>query len=355
MRTQLPNRILEEISSKRGVMGKVTAREVARAAGVSASTVDRVLNNRGGVDKAKEAAVLEAARRLRLDRALDLRAARTLRVAAFIQAPDNPFHAALQAAIEAENHGPNPYNIQTRIHHIAPRLTAAQIARVGEVAARHDAAILCIAHDDRLAVGLAGLVAAGRPVVTLATEIRCPGALYVGPDNRASGRVAGDLVGRLLGGAGGEIMVIAGHLSMLGHAERVAGFDEVLAARYPACRVVAQVESHDQADLAADLTWRELKRRPGLCAIYNAAVGASAVAQALKGHGRTGDVVLVGHELTADSRPLLASGAIDALIDQDPALEIQTAIAAIARRYGRALDEAAPPFTPLRIVMRENC
>ncbi|SCX85300.1 substrate-binding protein domain-containing protein [Paracoccus tibetensis] len=223
------------------------------------------------------------------------------------------------------------------------------------MAARHDAVILCIAHDDRLAAGLAGLVAAGRPVVTLATEIRCPGAIYVGPDNRQSGRVAGDMVGRLLGAAGGEVLVIAGHLSMLGHAERVAGFDEVLTARYPTCRVVARVESHDQADLAADLTWRELQRHPGIRAIYNAAVGASAVAAALAARGRAQEVVLVGHELTEDSRPLLASGAIDALIDQDPALEIQTAIAAIARRHGRVPDGPVVPFTPLRIVMRENC
>lgn len=335
-------------------MRKVTARDVARAAGVSASTVDRVLNNRGGVNKAKEAAVLEMARRLRLDRALDLRAARTLRVAAFIQSPENPFHAALQTAIEAENHGPDPYNIETRIHHIAPRLTAAQVARVGEIAANHDAVILCIAHDDRLAAGLSGLIAAGTPVIAVATEIRCPGAIYVGPDNRQSGRVAGDLVGRLLGRAGGEVLVIAGHLSMLGHAERVEGFHQVLAARHPACRVVACVESHDQADLAADLTWRELQR-PGIRAIYNAAVGNSAVSRALSARGRAGEVVLVGHELTTDNRPLLASGAIDALIDQDPSLEIQIAIAIIARHYGRAQDVTDAPFTPLRIVMRENC
>ena len=41
--------------------------DVARLAEVSPATVDRVLNNRGGVKPEKEARVLSAARRLKLD------------------------------------------------------------------------------------------------------------------------------------------------------------------------------------------------------------------------------------------------------------------------------------------------
>ena len=93
---------LEEISSTVDA-GKATARDVAKAAGVSLSTVDRVLNGRGGVAADKERRVLEWARKLRLDRALDQRAARTLRIAVLIQPPENPFHAAIQAAFKAAN------------------------------------------------------------------------------------------------------------------------------------------------------------------------------------------------------------------------------------------------------------
>lgn len=44
---------------------KTTANDVARAAGVSASTVDRVLNGPGGVDPDKERRVVEWARKLK--------------------------------------------------------------------------------------------------------------------------------------------------------------------------------------------------------------------------------------------------------------------------------------------------
>ena len=91
---------------------KTTAKDVALAAGVSASTVDRVLNGRGGVDPDKERRVIEWARKLKLDRALRHRVARTLRIAVLIQSPDNPFYAEVQNAFAAANRAYGDFNMQ---------------------------------------------------------------------------------------------------------------------------------------------------------------------------------------------------------------------------------------------------
>ncbi|MFV0385790.1 LacI family DNA-binding transcriptional regulator [Paracoccus sp. (in: a-proteobacteria)] len=334
---------------------KVTAQDVAREAGVSASTVDRVLNNRGGVSEAKERRVFAAARRLRLDRALDPRDARTLRVAAFVQPPSNPFHGALTAAMQAQNRGPNPFNIQIRIFHADTARPAATASHVRAAGADHDAVIVSLAHDDGLAQVLHGLIAAGKPVVTLATDIRCRGAIYIGPDNTRSGRLAAELMGRFLGRDGGEVIVIAGLFDMIGQQERCDGFRTVLADRFPACRIAGVFESRERGDLAGDHVFRALRGNPEIRGIYNASAGARAVADALSRLGRTGEVAFITHELTNDRRTLLRAGAIDAVIDQNPRLEVETALREIAAVYRRTDADSLPKVTPVDIFMRENC
>ncbi|HMQ41524.1 MAG TPA: LacI family DNA-binding transcriptional regulator [Paracoccus sp. (in: a-proteobacteria)] len=334
---------------------KTTAEDVAREAGVSASTVDRVLNGRGGVSKAKEQRVYAAARRLKLDRALNPREARTLRVAAFIQPPANVFHAALKRAIARENRGPNPFNIQIRVFHVDPARPTEAARLVRQVGAAHDALMVCAAHDDRLARVLDGFIAAGMPVVALATDIRCPGAIYVGPDNYRSGRLAGELMGRLLGRQGGEVIVIAGLLAMIGQQERHAGFRDVLRERHPLCKVTTLRESGERGHVAGDLVRRALRLSPRIGGIYNSCAGVGAIAEALHRAGRQGDVVFIAHELTENRRSLLESGAVDVLIDQNPQLEIEAALRAIAGAFGRLDPPPGPTVTPVTILTRENC
>ena len=334
---------------------KVKAVDVAREAGVSASTVDRVLNGRGGVSSDKERRVYAAARHLKLDRALESRSARTLRVAAFLLPSPNPFHAALKGAIDAQNKGPNPFNIQTKVFHVDPAKSRRYLDDLGRIAGDYDALMVCLPHSGALADLLDHIGASGRPVVTLATDIGATRATYVGPDNYQSGRLAGDLVGRLMGTDGGEVLLVVGFLSMTGQAERRLGFEEVLSDRHPACRIVEICESKDDGPIAGDLVHAALKRHPAVRGIYNAAAGAEPIVEVLTRLGRARDVVFVTHELTDQRRALLRGGQIDAVIDQDPVLEVAVALRAIAAAYGRAEVTSSATETPVRIVMRENC
>ena len=59
---------------------KTIIADIAAAAGVSTATVDRVLNRRGGVSPEKEGRVLEWSRKLQVDRDLERRPTRILRI-----------------------------------------------------------------------------------------------------------------------------------------------------------------------------------------------------------------------------------------------------------------------------------
>lgn len=335
---------------------KPTARDVARDAGVSLATVDRVLNNRGGVAPDKERRVVLAARRLKLDRMLDFRAARTLRIAVLIQPPSNPFHAALAAAVETENRGPNPFNFQFSVFHTDPGRPNQTARLIDRIAGRHDALMICAAPQPDIAGALKRYGADGKPVVALATDLGdAVPHVYVGPDNTQTGRVAGDLMGRLVGPGGGDILVIVGLLSMTGHRQRREGFRAVLAERYPQCTISAELESAELGDRAGSLVAAALSRNPGIRGIYNASAGAQHVTDILRRTGRSGSVVVMTHELTDDRRRLLRRGDIDAVLDQNPALVIQTAAEAIAARLGRLDPGPRATITPVHIHMQENC
>lgn len=334
---------------------KTTAKDVAAAAGVSTATVDRVLNNRGGVAPEKERLVLEWARKLRLDRAMDLRASRTLRIAVAIQPPDNPFHAALQDAFNAAYRLYPQFNMQFRVHHISAQSPKATARLIAGAADDHDGIVIVAPQDDDVIAALGKFRAGGKPILTLATDIGgLTGHRYVGPDNRQAGRVAGDIMGRLLGKDGGRVVVIVGMLSMTGHAERELGFRAVLQERFPHCDVLPPIESFELADRAGDMVFDMLRKDATIRGIYNASAGVESVATAMRALGRE-DTIFVTHELTEARQRLIKEGLIDVIIDQNPHLEAQICIATIASHFGRHQGSIPDASTGLRICMTENC
>ncbi|CUX06684.1 Transcriptional regulator, LacI family [Agrobacterium fabacearum S56] len=336
-------------------MSKPTAQDLASAAGVSLSTVDRVLNNRGGVSEDRERRVLEHARKLNIDRALNQRPQRTLRIAVLLQPRSNPFHASVQDNFEAANRGFAPYNLQFQVHHIDPLRPTVTAQLIKALSSRCDGLVIISSQNAEIAAALRTF-GDGKPVVTMVTDLRdTERYAYVGPDNRKAGRVAGDLMGRLVGQNGGEIVVIAGLISMIGHEEREMGFRTVLRERYPQCKVTEVLESMERGDMAGDLVFNALRKNPAIRGIYNASAGAQTVVNAMKKLGKNKDVIFITHELTEDRRHLMREGLIDAIIDQDPETEVRTAVEALAVYFGRREEHPLSLITPIHIHMIENC
>lgn len=328
--------------------------DVARLADVSTATVDRVLNDRGGVTAEKEIRVLSAARRLKLDRVLTRRYSRVLRIGVLIQSSVNPFHAALHEAFRATNRVYADLSLQFLIHHIQPG-DARQVARtIRSVGARHDGIILS-SPDDRRIVSALREVVQRIPVVALATDLPDSGrSAYVGPDDYQAGRVAGDLMGRFLGRDGGDIILIAGLLGVMGQRLRESGFQRALAESYPGCRVYRAYESREEPARAGLQVVEALREKPSIRGVYHITAGASEIVAAIRGLGLADQVTLISHELTEERRALLRARAIAAVIDQNAELEVRTASNVMARFLGRADGAGATTLTPVQIYTPEN-
>ena len=327
--------------------------DVARLAGVSTATVDRVLNDRGGVNSEKAARVLSAARRLKLDRNLTRRYSRVLRIAVLIQSSANPFHEALREAFTSVGRAYANLNLQFLIQHIAPGDPRGIAAAVADAGARHDGLIISSPDDARISATVRQ-VARSLPVIALATDLPDSGrSAYVGPDDRIGGRVAGDLLGRFLGSLGGDIVMIAGLLSVRGHKAREVGFREVLAEHYPACHLTQVLESGEYAERAGLLMVQALRDNPAIRGVYHTTSGASEVVTALAPVRRDKAITLISHELPANGT-LLKARAIDAVIDQNPEFEVRAATELMARFLGRMEGAAESIITPAQIYTPEN-
>jgi LacI family transcriptional regulator len=333
---------------------KTSMADVAKAAGVSEATVDRVLNGRGGVARDKEARVLEWARKLKLDRALGTVPARWLRIAILMQQPAVPYYLNLKRGFELAQKSFEAQRAICAVTYFDNLEPACVVETIGRATQKADALVVVAYEHPDISAAVRKL-SPPIPVITLASDLPGTGRIaYVGIDNRGAGRVAGELMGRFLGNEGGKVLVITGMHDFLGHEEREDGFRSVLQRWFPRCEIVETVESREQPGRTERLTRDAFARYPDLRGIYNISVGDEGVGAALQALGRAHTTVLIGHELNQVSRRLLMDGTLDAVIDQNPVAEAMRSVELILRHYHREPGMVPPQQIPVTVILREN-
>lgn len=336
---------------------RATLHDVAREAGVSIATVDRVLNNRSGVRARTRSIVLGAAQRLGYvgeeSPAPETRSAdRTMRFVFVFPPGTNSFIRLLGQQIEAQAAG--RAGITARVEELEgfnPQSLATRL-----LALRGEAdGIGLIAQDHPLVrEAIRGLHQSGVPVVTLASDVlSVPRLAYVGIDNRQAGRLAGQLMGRFMCGRNpAKVALFAGSLSYRGHEEREVGFRSILRDEFPNIHIMELREILDDSERGFSETQSLLTSNPDLAGIYNVGGGTEGVARALKEAGRERSLILIGHEATASNKQLLLDGTLDAVIDQNPRVEAREALNLLtAAATGQKYSYISPR---LQIIFREN-
>ena len=336
----------------------MTVHDLARAAGVSLATVDRVLNARPGVRQGMiervEAAIAEIGFRRDLTASM-LARARDIGIAVIVPEGTNQFFGKLAEAAETVGSQMRAERLRLDLTRIRAMDTKALVAALDAVTPENSDCVVIVAID-KPEVHAAVARAAGRgiKVITLVSDL--PGSArqeFVGIDNRAAGRTAASLMGRFLP-QGGAVGLVAGSLELIDHAERVAGFQEVAEAEFPAIAIAGPIEGQDEFTLTYEKTLELLTRHPDLSGLYNAGAGNAGMLMALNERGLAGKVRVIGHELTGPTRAGLESGAVDLVLDQSPEDEIR-AVCAAARRLVLGPD-AAPPVVPIeiKVFLRDN-
>lgn len=337
---------------------RATVHDVARAAGVSLATVDRVLNGRPGVRAATAEKVEQAISQLGFSRDLNaslMARARDLSVVFFIPDGTNEFMDSLAQAVRRRS----PLALADRIHLEMRRVRAldATVLATGlsQLDPRqYDCAVVVSSDEPQVLSAIEAAHRRGITVMTLVSDL--PGSArrnFIGIDNVAAGRTAGSLMGRFLP-QGGKVAVIAGSLHLRDHADRLEGFRASLASEFSAIEIIGPLEGHDERTETAQIVSQLLADHPDLVGLYNLGAGNAGLVSALRASGRAGTLRVIAHEVTTSTRTGLQSGLIDVVLDQNPDGEIREAISAARALALDTSRSAATDPIEIGIFLRDN-
>jgi LacI family transcriptional regulator len=230
-------------------LNRPTVHDIAKEAGVSLATVDRVLNARPGVREKTIVKVQEAVARLGYVRdtyAANLARQRQYRIAFVLPEGPSQFAQSLKGALQEAYAAQIADRTILKTIRVPMQDPHAIVRALQSLNEEHlDGIALMVPETPQVRDAVARLKDAGVAVVTLVSDL--PNSrrdFFIGINSVAAGRTAGSLMGRFVRGAG-EVLVVTNSMRARDSVERRLGFDEVMARDFPGLTVLPSVEAHD--------------------------------------------------------------------------------------------------------------
>ncbi|MFT3973261.1 MAG: LacI family DNA-binding transcriptional regulator [Amaricoccus sp.] len=333
------------------MVSRPTVADVAREAGVSVATVDRVVNGRLPVREDTARRVLEAAQRISFH-AVGLIRSRLreqlpeVAVGVLLQRPDEPFYADLTRQLQRAITGARAFRGVSRLDYWVKDDPEDIAARLRRLARRCQAVALVSPDHPAVAAAIADVAGTGLPVFTMLSD--CAPASrtsYLGIDSRKAGRTAAWLI-RKCAPRGGKVAVIVGSRRFQGHELREMGFRSFFREVAPEF-VVLDAVVNSESDAATEEAILQLaERHRDLVGIYLAGGGAAGGVAALRAIEPGRRPAMICPSLQPEVRAALADGVLTAAICEPVDRLTERLVEAVTQ----ALDEQGPRV-PNQIVL----
>lgn len=301
---------------------KPTLKMIAEYAGVSRGTVDRVLHGRPKVKADKRRRVEEALKKFKYTpnaaaRSLALKT-RNVTIAVLLP-PWTPYYRReISRGVNAAKEGLKDYSlnvIEGYYDSDSPEDVVKGIDTVMEQGV--NALAICAANTPLVRKRLLDLTRSGLPVVTFNSDVPGCGQLgYVGPDDYRNGRIAAELLGKLLPGDA-KIFMVCSFREFESIRSRIDGFRAKAAELGLAFRDFPILETFERYEVTHKRVLELLRSDPGYTGVYVLSDSVSGAVDAVRDAGATGRVRMVCHDLRDTTVKALREGAVDFTVDQN--------------------------------------
>ncbi|MGZ9718943.1 LacI family DNA-binding transcriptional regulator [Rhizobium miluonense] len=294
-------------------MKRTRIEDIAREAGVSKATVDRVIHNRGVVRKDTARKVAEAAHRVAyyasglIDRQLAIQLPE-LKLGFLLIKEKQEFYQSLSRELHAAVAARKDFRGKVVIRY-SPSQSPADFAVIMHELAMQSDVIACTAVNHS-AVNEAALALRreGVPVFALLNDFaRDAREAYIGLDNLKAGRLAAWMISTATRQRG-KVAIFLGSNRWQGHELKETGFRSYLRQADVDLQLLEPIINLETRKLTHETSLALLERHPDLRGIYVAGGGMEGAIAALREARAPGEVKLVVNELTSVSRAALSDG-----------------------------------------------
>lgn len=339
-----------------------TIKDIAKLAGVSRGTVDRVLNGRSGVNPSTADRVLQIAERLqyspnRLGKRLAIRKKQLqFGCVLFGSKEKNPYFQELASAIEQRAVDLREYGITVEIRYATLGDPASLIGQIDQLVSQGiNGLVLTPTSHETVRDKIAQLKDKGIPTVTIDSDLSPSARLaYVGSDSFRSGQTAGNLMTLFTDGQV-KAGILLGSQSVRNHTERVEGFQNYFKENGVTAEILAVMENHDDDRESYALTGQMLLSHPEMNALFLAAAGVEGACRAVMKVMDTRRIQLVSFDTAPFIREMLKKGVITATLGQQPEVQGKKALDILLDYLGLDLMPAEERFyTKSEIIIKSN-
>ncbi len=336
-----------------------TISDIAKSAGVSVATVDRVINARLPVRKKTTDRILSAAKQLHyhgydLIRQRKESMTSSFRLSIILQKKTKIFYQNLASELYTCAENSSRANVHVNIIFVDKISPEYLIDALKELQNQSDAIGIVSIDHQLIHAEIERLKQNEIPVFALLTDLNTSATSgFIGVNARKAGRTAGWGMSRLVS-KNSEVGILIGSHRYLSHEDRETGFRSYM--REHASKVILRdsVVYMDDADIAYEATMEIIKKVPQLSGIYHCGGGISGAIAALDQTNRSRDIVYICHDETAHVTNGLINGSVDLSI-ANPTREIaEKTIETILNYLLSSRKERIKTTVPFKILTSEN-